>query len=203
MYTSPVAGRKAEDEQKRAVAQSGSALAWGARGRGFESRLPEKQRRLSRKTGPFLLPSKRGFETTTPQGLWAWKRSALPCPLAAETPLGGHPCAGKGEGGGPNGGIPLARETQKAQSQDWAFSVAEQARIRSHGPVGVVGMEAQCASMPMTGTVFSNQGANSYNLSFGHDGVVSLMTQDTPEPTTATLSLPALMALAARRRRKA
>ena len=64
-------------------------------------------------------------------------------------------------------------------------------------------MEAQCASMPMTGTVFSNQGANSYNLSFGNDGVVSLMTQDTPEPTTATLSLLALMALAARRRRKA
>ncbi len=25
----------------RAVAQSGSALAWGARGRGFESRLPD------------------------------------------------------------------------------------------------------------------------------------------------------------------
>ena len=53
------------------------------------------------------------------------------------------------------------------------------------------------------GTVFSNQGASAYNLSFGHDGVVSLMTQDTPEPTTATLSLLALMALAARRRRKA
>ena len=134
---------------------------------------------------------------------WAWKRSARPCPLAAETPLGGHPCAGKGEGGGPNGGIPLARETQKAQSQDWAFSAAEQARVRSHDPVGVVGMEAQCASMPMTGTVFSNQEASAYNLSFGNDGVVSLMTQDTPEPTTATLSLPALMALAARRRRKA
>jgi hypothetical protein len=26
---------------KRAVAQSGSALAWGARGRGFESRQPD------------------------------------------------------------------------------------------------------------------------------------------------------------------
>ncbi len=44
--------------------------------------------------------------------------------------------------------IPLARETEKAQSQDWAFSVAEQARIRDHDPAGVVGMEAQCASMP-------------------------------------------------------
>lgn len=42
MYTPPVAGRKAEDEQKRAVAQSGSALAWGARGREFESRRPDQ-----------------------------------------------------------------------------------------------------------------------------------------------------------------
>ena len=46
------------------------------------------------------------------------------------------------------GRIPLARETRKTQSQDWVFLVSEQARIRSHDPVGVVGMEAQCASMP-------------------------------------------------------
>ena len=128
MYTLPVAGRKAEDEQKRAVAQSGSALAWGARGRGFESRLPEKQRRLDRKVGPFLLPSKRGFETTTPQGLWAWKRSALPCPLAAETPLGGHPCDSKGEGGGPKG-IPTGHLTKKVHSFEWAFFVRLPMRI--------------------------------------------------------------------------
>ena len=44
--------------------------------------------------------------------------------------------------------IPLARETEKAQSQDWVFLVSEQAWIQSHDPVGVVGMEAQCASMP-------------------------------------------------------
>ena len=31
----------------RDVAQSGSVLAWGARGRGFESRLPDKQKRLT------------------------------------------------------------------------------------------------------------------------------------------------------------
>ena len=42
VYTSPVATLQGERQTKsRAVAQSGSALAWGARGRGFESRLPD------------------------------------------------------------------------------------------------------------------------------------------------------------------
>ena len=44
--------------------------------------------------------------------------------------------------------IPLARETQKTQSQDWVFCVSERAWIRDHDPVGVVGIEARCASMP-------------------------------------------------------
>ena len=43
---------------------------------------------------------------------WAWKRSALPCPLAAETPLGGHPCDSKGEGGGPKG-IPTGHPSRR------------------------------------------------------------------------------------------
>ena len=133
MYTLRVAGRKAEDEQKRAVAQSGSALAWGARGRGFESRLPEKQRRLDRKVGPFLLPSKRGFETTTPQGLWAWKRSALPCPLAAETPLGGYPCDKQGRGGWPQRGNPACprnREGSVARLGLFCCRASEDSRPR-------------------------------------------------------------------------
>ena len=43
VYTPPVATLQGERQTKsRAVAQSGSALAWGARGRGFESRLPDE-----------------------------------------------------------------------------------------------------------------------------------------------------------------
>lgn len=45
VYTSPVATLQGERQTKsRAVAQSGSALAWGARGRGFESRLPDEKK---------------------------------------------------------------------------------------------------------------------------------------------------------------
>gem|GEM_PF-4499108 len=39
---------------KRAVAQSGSALAWGARGRGFESRLPDTQKRIAKRRSFFV-----------------------------------------------------------------------------------------------------------------------------------------------------
>ena len=47
MYTSLVDTPKGARQTKRhrAVAQSGSALAWGARGRGFESRLPDTIKR--------------------------------------------------------------------------------------------------------------------------------------------------------------
>ena len=46
MYTSPVDTLQgARQTKSRAVAQSGSALAWGARGRGFESRLPDEIKR--------------------------------------------------------------------------------------------------------------------------------------------------------------
>ena len=46
MYTPLVAAlQSARYSKSRAVAQSGSALAWGARGRGFESRLPDKHKR--------------------------------------------------------------------------------------------------------------------------------------------------------------
>ena len=46
VYTPPVATLQGERQTKsRAVAQSGSALAWGARGRGFESRLPDEIKR--------------------------------------------------------------------------------------------------------------------------------------------------------------
>ncbi|MCI7699386.1 MAG: hypothetical protein MSQ05_08355 [Akkermansia sp.] len=52
-------------------------------------------------------------------------------------------------------------------------------------------------------TVFNGVGTGNYNLRYS-DNIVSIVAQrDTPEPTTATLSLLALMALAARRRRKA
>ena len=51
--------------------------------------------------------------------------------------------------------------------------------------------------------VFSNVAADTYTLKF-ENNIVSLVAQrDVPEPTTATLSLLALMGLAARRRRKA
>ena len=51
MYNSPVdtpqGSRQTKYPNLRAVAQSGSALAWGARGRGFESRLPDEIKTLS------------------------------------------------------------------------------------------------------------------------------------------------------------
>ena len=40
---------------KRDVAQSGSVLAWGARGRGFESRLPDHKNRPNRKVRRFFV----------------------------------------------------------------------------------------------------------------------------------------------------
>ncbi len=50
MYNSPVdtpqGSRQTKYPNFRAVAQSGSALAWGARGRGFESRLPDTTKSL-------------------------------------------------------------------------------------------------------------------------------------------------------------
>ena len=59
MYTSPVEARQGQNKQKtahiRAVAQSGSALAWGARGRGFESRLPDSKRGSVEKLSPFFI----------------------------------------------------------------------------------------------------------------------------------------------------
>ena len=72
VYTPPVATLQGERQTKsRAVAQSGSALAWGARGRGFESRLPDKQKRSAMVTTAaepfcFVYPNA-GFEHATPQ----------------------------------------------------------------------------------------------------------------------------------------
>ena len=51
VYTPPVATLQGKRQTKsRAVAQSGSALAWGARGRGFESRLPDLENPLPQQT---------------------------------------------------------------------------------------------------------------------------------------------------------
>ena len=51
--------------------------------------------------------------------------------------------------------------------------------------------------------VFINVKSSDFKLSYGADGIVALVAQrDVPEPTTATLSLLALMGLAARRRRR-
>ncbi|MGN0820200.1 MAG: beta strand repeat-containing protein, partial [Akkermansia sp.] len=51
--------------------------------------------------------------------------------------------------------------------------------------------------------IFNNVDAGTYTLKFENNMVSLVAQKDTPEPTTATLSLLALMGLAARRRRKA
>ena len=72
VYTPPVATLQGERQTKsRAVAQSGSALAWGARGRGFESRLPDEIKTLSNGSSAAerfcFVSSNAGFEHATPQ----------------------------------------------------------------------------------------------------------------------------------------
>ena len=70
VYTPPVATLRGERQTKsRAVAQSGSALAWGARGRGFESRLPDEIKGSAMVTTaaePFCFIFTRGNRTPDP-----------------------------------------------------------------------------------------------------------------------------------------
>ncbi len=50
---------------KRAVAQSGSALAWGARGRGFESRQPDSKKLPSRELFSIRQPRRKSSREST------------------------------------------------------------------------------------------------------------------------------------------
>lgn len=70
MYNSPVDTlQSARQTNTRAVAQSGSALAWGARGRGFESRLPDTTKKLGYVSSQaFLLYLQHNLRTHDPVG---------------------------------------------------------------------------------------------------------------------------------------
>ncbi len=106
MYNSPVDTlQSARQTNTRAVAQSGSALAWGARGRGFESRLPDTQK--DRLRAVFLCTPLAGFfpHHDTCKGEWAASAGGTSSPCAAGTPPGGNPAKGGAQGAGR---IPLA-----------------------------------------------------------------------------------------------
>ena len=104
VYTPPVATLQGERQTKsRAVAQSGSALAWGARGRGFESRLPDEIKGSAMVTTaaePFCFIFTRGNRTHDPaaKGEWAANASGMSRPCAAGTPPGGKPVRAAGGG---------------------------------------------------------------------------------------------------------
>ena len=110
VYTPPVATLQGERQTKsRAVAQSGSALAWGARGRGFESRLPDKQERRSPSAAFFFCfyPATVFYpHHDTCKGEWAASAGGTSRPCAGQTPLPGYPANGGAQGAGR---IPLAR----------------------------------------------------------------------------------------------
>ena len=76
MYNSPVDTlQSARQTNTRAVAQSGSALAWGARGRGFESRLPDTTKKLGYVSDQaFLLYLQHNLRTHDPVGGVGWAR---------------------------------------------------------------------------------------------------------------------------------
>ena len=70
------------------------------------------------------------------------------------------------------------------------------------GVTGVGDMDALEAGSLEANTVFSNLTEGDFKLSYSNNIVALVAQRDVPEPTTATLSLLALMGMAARRRRR-
>ncbi len=145
MYNSPVdtpqGSRQTKYPNFRAVAQSGSALAWGARGRGFESRLPDTTKSLVTQVAKLfvVLATLLFFRTHDPAG--GVGKLRVTQQLAPEPPehlpAGTPPTAGRG--GRVESRLPDTTKSLVTQVAKLFVVLATLLFFRTHDPAGGVG----------------------------------------------------------------